>query len=165
MIIDYAYNDEIPGYQEHPDALAGRNGLRIRDEIRMIRPGFYLGRAYANKIFLLNFILYNSDVADAGLDGFAARRRGRRGLLARRAGTAGRPQMNLAVALAGGRRGARRARRRRARPATGPDLGPDAPPAGRSLLDELFPAGLPTPSRPSSTGCAPSPAPRTSPPP
>ena len=70
VIIDYAYNDEIPGYQEHPDALAGRNGLRIRDEIRMIRPGFYLGRAYANKIFLLNFILYNSAVADAGLEGF-----------------------------------------------------------------------------------------------
>ena len=39
----------LPGYQEHPDALAGRNGLRIRDEIRMIRPGFYLGRAYANQ--------------------------------------------------------------------------------------------------------------------
>ena len=28
---------------------------------------------------------------------------------------------------------------------TGPDLGPDAPLAGRSLLDEIFPAGLPTP--------------------
>ncbi len=29
-----------------PDVLAGRGGLQIRDEIRMIRPGFYLGRAY-----------------------------------------------------------------------------------------------------------------------
>ena len=71
VIIDYAYNDELPGYQEHPDVLVGRNGLNIRDEIRMIRPGFYLGRAYANKIFLLNFILYNAEVADAGLDGYA----------------------------------------------------------------------------------------------
>src|SRR4249919_1968792 len=71
VIIDYAYNDELPGYQEHPDALVGRNGLNIRDEIRMIRPGFYLGRAYANKVFLLNFMLYNSEVADAGKDGFA----------------------------------------------------------------------------------------------
>ena len=71
VIIDYAYNDELPGYQEHPDALTGRNGLAIRDEIRMIRPGFYLGRAYANKVFLLNFMLYNSEVADADKDGFA----------------------------------------------------------------------------------------------
>ena len=37
----------------------------------MIRPGFYLGRAYANKIFLLNFMLLNDEVAEAGLDGFA----------------------------------------------------------------------------------------------
>jgi hypothetical protein len=72
VIIDYAYNDDLPGYQERPDALVGRNGLRIRDEIRMIRPGFYLGRAYANKIFLLNFMLLNDEVAEAGLAGFAA---------------------------------------------------------------------------------------------
>jgi hypothetical protein len=71
VIIDYAYNDDLPGYQERPDALVGRNGLRIRDEIRMIRPGFYLGRAYANKVFLLNFMLMNSEVAEAGRDGFA----------------------------------------------------------------------------------------------
>ncbi|HET9068781.1 MAG TPA: hypothetical protein VFN28_09050 [Amaricoccus sp.] len=71
VIIDYAYNDDLPGYQERPDALVGRNGLKIRDEIRMIRPGFYLGRAYANKIFLLNFMLLNPEVAEAGSDGFA----------------------------------------------------------------------------------------------
>jgi hypothetical protein len=71
VIIDYAYNDTLPGYQERPDALVGRNGLRIRDEIRMIRPGFYLGRAYANKVFLLNFMLLNDEVAEAGIDGFA----------------------------------------------------------------------------------------------
>ncbi len=74
----------LPGYQENPDALVGRNGLRIRDEIRMIRPGFYLGRAYANKVFLLNFILVNEEVANAGQAGFANWRRGGRGLLARR---------------------------------------------------------------------------------
>ncbi len=72
VIIDYGYTDDLPGYQAHPDALAGRNGLRIRDEIRMIRPGFYLGRAYTDRIFLLNFILYNDEVAKAGLDGFAS---------------------------------------------------------------------------------------------
>ena len=52
----------------------------------MIRPGFYLGRAYANKIFLLNFMLYNAEVADAGKDGFAngdaAGRAGQDGVLA-----------------------------------------------------------------------------------
>lgn len=72
VIIDYAYNDELPGYQERPDALVGRNGLRIRDEIRMIRPGFYLGRAYVNKVFLLNFMLYNAEVAEGALAEFAA---------------------------------------------------------------------------------------------
>jgi len=63
IIIDYAFTDELPGYRERPDYLAGRNGFQIRDEIRMVRPGFYLGRAYAGKAFLLNFVLYNQDVA------------------------------------------------------------------------------------------------------
>ena len=43
VIIDYAFNDDLPGYQENPDALAGRNGLRVRDEIRMVRPGSISG--------------------------------------------------------------------------------------------------------------------------
>jgi hypothetical protein len=63
VIIDYFFTDEIAGYQENPDFLAGRRGLRVRDEIRMVRPGFYLGRAYLDKIFLLNFTLYNKDIA------------------------------------------------------------------------------------------------------
>jgi hypothetical protein len=66
IIVDYNYNDEIEGYRKSPDSLAGRGGLRIRDEIRMIRPGFYLGRAYANRAFLLNFTLYNPDIAERG---------------------------------------------------------------------------------------------------
>ncbi len=72
VIIDYAYTDELANYQPSPDSLAGRQGLRIRDEIRMVRPGFYLGRAYAHGIFLLNFTLYNAEAADAGADAFAA---------------------------------------------------------------------------------------------
>ena len=72
VIVDYLYGDEIEGYRPSPDSLAGRGGLRIRDEIRMIRPGFYLGRAYANKAFLLNFTLYNPELADAGAEAFAA---------------------------------------------------------------------------------------------
>ena len=70
IIIDYAFNDEVPGYQKNPDSLVGRNGLRVRDEVRMVRPGFYLGRAYVNRILVVNFTLYNPAVAEAGLDGF-----------------------------------------------------------------------------------------------
>ena len=64
IIIDYFFTDEIPGYRQKPDFLAGRNGLAVRDEIRMVRPGFYLGRAYAGKVFLLNFMLYNKSIAE-----------------------------------------------------------------------------------------------------
>ena len=72
VIVDYFYTDDIEGYRESPDSLAGRGGLRIRDEIRMIRPGFYLGRAYVNRMFLLNFTLYSPEVADAGAEAFTA---------------------------------------------------------------------------------------------
>jgi len=72
VIIDYAFTDELPGYRESPDALGGRLGVRIRDEIRMVRPGFYLGRAYMNHIFGLNFTLYNADAAAAGNQAFRA---------------------------------------------------------------------------------------------
>jgi hypothetical protein len=64
VIIDYFFTDEIKGYQENPDFLAGRRGLRVRDEIRMVRPGFYLGRAYLDKVFGLNFTLYNKEIAE-----------------------------------------------------------------------------------------------------
>jgi hypothetical protein len=72
IVVDYNYSDEIARYRAGPDSLAGRGGLRIRDEIRMIRPGFYLGRAYTNRIFLLNFFLYREDVAEAAEAQFAA---------------------------------------------------------------------------------------------
>lgn len=64
IIIDYYFTDELPGYRQRPDFLAGRNGLQVRDEIRMVRPGFYLGRAYIGKVFLLNFTLYNKEFAE-----------------------------------------------------------------------------------------------------
>jgi hypothetical protein len=73
IIIDYFFSDEIDGYQERPDFLAGRRGLRVRDEIRMVRPGFYLGRAYMDRGFLLNFTLYNEEIAKRGADAFAVR--------------------------------------------------------------------------------------------
>jgi hypothetical protein len=70
IIIDYAYSHDLPGYMDKPDALAGRGGLAIRDEIRMVRPGFYLGRAYANRIFLLNFTVYDPETMTNGLQDF-----------------------------------------------------------------------------------------------
>ena len=64
VIIDYFFGDEIDGYVDEIDQIAGRNGLQIRDEIRIVRPGFYLGRAYVGKIFLLNFTLYNPNATE-----------------------------------------------------------------------------------------------------
>jgi len=66
IIIDYAFSDEIRGYREKPDFLAGRRGLKVRDEIRMVRPGLYLGRAYMDHAFILNFVLSNEEVDKAG---------------------------------------------------------------------------------------------------
>lgn len=63
VIIDYADTAQIDGYIEKIDRLVGKDGLMIRDEIRMVRPGFYLGRAYFGTLFGLNFTLYNEEVA------------------------------------------------------------------------------------------------------
>lgn len=72
VIIDYAFSDEIDGYRERPDYLASRRGFQVRDEIRMVRPGFYLGRAYVGRVFLLNFTLVNQEVAEKETDDFVA---------------------------------------------------------------------------------------------
>jgi hypothetical protein len=70
IIIDYAFTDDLPGYREMPDMLAGRRGFQVRDEIRMVRPGFYLGRAYLGRSFALNFVLYNKEIAERDGPGF-----------------------------------------------------------------------------------------------
>lgn len=72
IIIDYAFSDELPGYRDNIDFLAGRNGLKVRDEIRMVRPGLYLGRAYLDRAFALNFVLENKALAEQGEQAFAA---------------------------------------------------------------------------------------------
>lgn len=72
IIIDYAFTDEIAGYEAAVDALGGREGTQIRDEIRMVRPGFYVGRAYLSRVFALNFTLRNTEVEKAGRDAFLA---------------------------------------------------------------------------------------------
>lgn len=72
IIIDYAYGDDFTPYVPQIDGLVGRNGAWIRDEIRMVRPGLYLGRAYIDRVFVINFALENEDVeATIGPDGAA----------------------------------------------------------------------------------------------
>jgi hypothetical protein len=57
IVIDYSKGKEIEGYREVPDKLGGPEGLNIFDEVRRVRPGFYLGRAYFGARFALNFTL------------------------------------------------------------------------------------------------------------
>lgn len=66
ITIDYAKGPTIEGYRHIPDDLAGEQALNILDEVRVIRPGFYLGRAYFGKRFGLNFTLIDPAVADGG---------------------------------------------------------------------------------------------------
>lgn len=67
-IIDYMFSDKvkIDGQSPYLDSIdwiaggksaSGKNGLKVRDEIRMLKPGFYLGRAYLDRVFVLNFTL------------------------------------------------------------------------------------------------------------
>lgn len=67
-VIDYAKGPAIEGYREIPDRLAGPQGLNIFDEVRIVRPGLYLGRAYFGQRFALNFTLLDPGIpADAPL--------------------------------------------------------------------------------------------------
>ena len=64
----------------------------------MIRPGFYLGRAYMNRMFLLNFTLYNAEVAEREAAAFAAGGRVAEDCWPRRAGAQDRRAMITPVA-------------------------------------------------------------------
>jgi hypothetical protein len=63
IVIDYARGPSIEGYRPVPDKLAGPEGLNILDEVRVVRRGFFLGRAYFGKRFALNFTLLDPAVA------------------------------------------------------------------------------------------------------
>ena len=69
VIIDYSETHLHDGYLEEIDYLAGPGGLAIRDEMRRIRPGFYLGIAYAKGQPLLVFTLFNAEVRASGETG------------------------------------------------------------------------------------------------
>lgn len=76
ITIDYAKGPTIEGYRPIPDALAGSDGLKIFDEVRIIRRGFYLGRAYFGDRLGLNFTLVDpaalaSGSGDGGSDSTA----------------------------------------------------------------------------------------------
>jgi hypothetical protein len=62
-VIDYSRGKEVEGYRDIPDRLAGPERLNIRDEVRIVRPGFYLGRAYFGQRFALNFTLLDPTIA------------------------------------------------------------------------------------------------------
>ena len=58
IVLDYSVGESLPGYDPLLDWTMSKNGLNIRDEIRMVKPGLYLGRAYAgNGVYVLNFII------------------------------------------------------------------------------------------------------------
>jgi hypothetical protein len=65
IIIDYSHAKDLDQYNPS-DVLATKDGLGVRDEIRMVRPGFYLGRAYMKGAFGLVFSLYNEEIAKKG---------------------------------------------------------------------------------------------------
>jgi hypothetical protein len=71
IVIDYSRGPEIEGYRPVPDKLAGTEGLNIRDEVRRVRPGFYLGRAYFGDRFALNFTLLDPATAAGASSGAA----------------------------------------------------------------------------------------------
>ncbi len=60
LVIDYLSNQDIEAYKPSRDWLVNSRALAIRDEIREVRPGLYLGRAYVRGKFFLNFILEKS---------------------------------------------------------------------------------------------------------
>ncbi|MEO7274318.1 MAG: hypothetical protein ABIX28_16690 [Vicinamibacterales bacterium] len=68
VTIDYSRGPTIEGYRPIPDELAGEKALNIFDEVRIVRPGLYLGRAYFGQRFGLNFTLLDPAIATGPSD-------------------------------------------------------------------------------------------------
>ena len=68
IVIDYSKGSGVTGYRDIPDSLAGPEALDILDEVRLVRPGLYLGRAHFRGQFRLNFTLLRPDAPSSGGD-------------------------------------------------------------------------------------------------
>jgi hypothetical protein len=66
IVIDPAYPEDFSDFKAGVDEIPSHAGMNLREEIRMIRPGLYLGRIYGARVYLMSFLLYNSK---ADLDG------------------------------------------------------------------------------------------------
>jgi hypothetical protein len=66
IIIDYRWNSRLPGYREQIDYVVGREAFDARTELRMIRPGFYLGRVALDHTLEFTLILQNQEEAARG---------------------------------------------------------------------------------------------------
>lgn len=70
-IADHIRNETMEGYRRIADVLVGPSGLAIREEFRMVRPGLYLGRAYAARRFVGNVLLWRAEGDEAALEAFS----------------------------------------------------------------------------------------------
>jgi hypothetical protein len=57
IVVDWSRSEGLPGYDARVDWLPGRTGLALRDELRQLRPGVYLGRAFMGRRLVLSFVL------------------------------------------------------------------------------------------------------------
>lgn len=57
IVLDFAVADRLDGFNGSFDSVSLPTALEMRDELREIRPGVYLGRAYIHQIFALSFLL------------------------------------------------------------------------------------------------------------
>jgi hypothetical protein len=65
IVIDPTYPEDFPDFKAGIDDIPGHKGMNLREEIRMVRPGFYLGRVYGARVYLMSFILYNAKIDQA----------------------------------------------------------------------------------------------------
>lgn len=62
IVFDYSNAAVVADYDPKLDWLMTGFGLNVRDEVRMVKPGMYLGRAYVHKAYALNFILTKANL-------------------------------------------------------------------------------------------------------
>lgn len=68
IIVDGAFADDfgLPAYIPARDEIVTRKRLNISEEYRLLRPGLYMGKVYANKIFLFNVVLEKTGLLQQG---------------------------------------------------------------------------------------------------